>query len=240
MSAAESSRKTAVVLRHLAFEDLGLLAPILTRNGWRIDMRDAPMTDLRDPAIADADLLIVLGGPIGVGDVADYPFLAREIALIEQRMKAERPTLGICLGAQMMAHALGGRVYPGGTKEIGWGRLQLTDAGAASCLAPLAEPDALVLHWHGDTFDLPQGATRLASSPVYENQAFAYGRNALALQFHVEADPARLEEWFVGHTCELGAARVSIPALREATTKAAPHVASCAKRIFARWLKEIA
>ena len=138
-----------------------------------------------------------------------------------------------------MAAALGSRVYPGSTKEIGWGHLQLTDAGMTSCLNPLAEPDAMVLHWHGDTFDLPQRAIRLASSPLYENQAFAYGRNALALQFHVEADPARLEEWYVGHTAELSAAGISVNALRTATTTVAGRVGAQAEQIFKRWLNEI-
>lgn len=229
-----------MVLRHVAFEDPGLLAPALARAGWQYGILEAATADLTQQTIADADLLIVLGGPIGVGDVSDYPFLTREIALLEKRLARDRPTLGVCLGSQLMAAALGARVYAGPVKEIGWAPLQLTDEGRASCLAPLGEPDATVLHWHGDTFDLPAGATRLASTPAYANQAFAFGRNALALQFHIEADPARLEEWYVGHTVELGAANISIPALRSATAQAAPRIPAQAERIFARWLSEIA
>ena len=138
-----------------------------------------------------------------------------------------------------MAAALGASVYAGPVKEIGWAPLQLTDEGRASCLAPLGEPDATVLHWHGDTFDLPAGATRLASTPAYANQAFAFGRNALALQFLIEADPARLEEWYVGHTAELGAAGISVNALRTATTTVAGRVGAQAEQIFKRWLNEI-
>jgi len=233
-------RRKAVVLRHVAFEDLGLLAPILDRGGWDVAMHDAAVADLDQPTIAQADLLIVLGGPIGVGDAADYPFLTREIALLERRLADNRPTLGICLGSQLMAAALGARVYAGPVKEIGWSALQLTDAGRASCLAPLGEPDAMVLHWHGDTFDLPAGAVRLASTAPYANQAFAIGPNALALQFHIEADPARLEEWYVGHTVELGAAKISIPALRSATARIAARATAQAERIFAQWLGELA
>lgn len=229
-----------MVLRHVAFEDPGLLAPALARAGWQYDILEAATADLTQQTIADADLLVVLGGPIGVGDVSDYPFLTREIALLEKRLAGDRPTLGVCLGSQLMAAALGARVYAGPVKEIGWAPLQLTDEGRASCLAPLGEPDATVLHWHGDTFDLPAGATRLASTPAYANQAFAFGGNALALQFHIEADPARLEEWYVGHTVELGAANISIPVLRSATAQAAPRIPAQAERIFARWLSEIA
>ena len=238
-----SPRRNVVALRHVAFEDLGLLAPLLRSRGWDITLLDVPSADLTDAkvvaSIEQADLLVVLGGPIGVGDAEAYPFLTPELRLIERRLTQDRPLLGICLGSQLMASALGSRVYPGGTKEIGWGQLQLTDAGTASCLAPLADPDAMVLHWHGDTFDLPDGATRLASSPLYENQAFAYGRNALALQFHIEADPARLEEWYVGHTAELGAAGISVKALRAATAQVANRVGAQAERIFDRWLRDI-
>lgn len=235
-----NQRRQAIVLRHVAFEDLGLLAPTLTRAGWDYDILETATADLAQQKIADADLLIVLGGPIGVGDVGDYPFLAREIALLERRLAGDRPTLGICLGSQLMAAALGARVYAGPVKEIGWAPLQLTDDGRASCLAPLGEPEATVLHWHGDTFDLPAGATRLASTPAYANQAFAFGKNALALQFHVEADPARLEEWYVGHTVELGGAKISIPALRSATAQVAARIPTQADRIFTQWLGQIA
>jgi GMP synthase (glutamine-hydrolysing) len=235
-----NQRRQAMVLRHVAFEDLGLLAPALARAGWDHDILEAATADLTQKKIADADLLVVLGGPIGVGDVGDYPFLAQEIALLEKRLAGNRPTLGICLGCQLMAAALGARVYAGPVKEIGWAPLKLTDDGRASCLAPLGEPDATALHWHGDSFDLPAGATRLASTPAYANQAFAFGPNALALQFHIEADPARLEEWYVGHTAELGAAKISIPDLRSATARVAARIPAQAERIFARWLGQIA
>jgi GMP synthase (glutamine-hydrolysing) len=115
----------------------------------------------------------------------------------------------------------------------------LTREGASSCLNPLGEADARVLHWHGDSFDLPDGAQLLASNAHYENQAFAYGRNALALQFHLEADPRQLEEWYVGHAVELAAAKVSIPDLRAATLRLADGLASQASRVFTRWLNDI-
>lgn len=234
-----SSQRTAVALRHVAFEDLGLLRPVLAAGGWEVTYRDVPTDDLADPAIDNADLLIVLGGPIGVYETTDYPFLVNEIALLERRLARNLPTLGICLGSQLMAKALGARVFAGPAKEIGWGQVELTDAGRASCLKPLGEAGAQILHWHGDTFDLPEGATRLAFNANYDNQAFGYGDAALALQFHVEADPHALEAWYVGHTAELSAAKVPVVRLREDTAAVAAGAATQARRIFADWLRQI-
>jgi GMP synthase (glutamine-hydrolysing) len=233
------TRRSAVVLRHVAYEDLGLLAPILHEAGWNASYCEASTQDLNEQLIAQADLLIVLGGPIGVYETDRFPFLLKEIALLERRLAKDQPTLGICLGGQLMAKALGSRVFPGPTKEIGWGHVELTKAGQASSLSPLAETRAVVLHWHGDTFDLPDGAVRLASNAVYENQAFAYGGRAMALQFHVEVDPQRLEEWYVGHAVELSAANVSIPNLRTATAAVASQLRVQASRIFSKWLEHM-
>jgi GMP synthase (glutamine-hydrolysing) len=230
--------RSAFAVRHLAFEDLGLLSNILAVAGWTVSYRDAPTSDLNDPALAGADLLIVLGGPIGVNDSDGYPFLKQEVALLRSRLAQDRPTLGICLGGQLIAHALGAPVYPAPVKEIGWGPVQLTDAGRSSCLGALAT-DAEVLHWHGDTFDLPAGTMHLAATKAVGNQAFSRGRNILALQFHLEADPARLEEWYVGHTVELTAAGVSVANLRAGTHRVAHKLRPQAEAIFGRWLSEL-
>jgi len=233
-------RRSAIAIRHVAFEDLGLLAKILDKAGWSVSFRDAAVDDLGDPAIAAADLLIMLGGPIGVYEVDAYPFLAKETTLVERRLARGLPTLGICLGCQLMAKALGAQVFAGPVNEIGWGRVDLTPQGRESCLAPLGDPHARVLHWHGDTFDLPQGAVRLAANANYDNQAFRYAAHSLALQFHLEADARRLEEWFVGHASELAAAGLSVTQLRATTAAIATEVSQQAERVFNRWLAEIA
>jgi GMP synthase (glutamine-hydrolysing) len=231
-------RRSAIALRHVAFEDMGLLAPIMEREGWNISFCEAAVDDLTHRSIRNADLLVVLGGPIGVYETESYPFITQEIVLIEHRLRRRLPTLGICLGAQLMAKALGGSVYRGHVKEIGWGLIRLTEAGTSSCLKSLGD-DARVLHWHGDSFDLPDAASRLASNPNYDNQAFAYGDNALALQFHLEAEPRQLEEWYVGHAVELAAADVSVTELRAATSKCAKALAQQADRVFTEWLDQI-
>jgi GMP synthase (glutamine-hydrolysing) len=233
------SRRSAVALRHVAFEDLGLLAPIMDRHGWDVSFCEAAVDDLAHRSIKNADLIIVLGGPIGVYETDAYPFLTDEITLLEYRLSRELPTLGICLGSQLMAKALGSRVFKGPIKEIGWGAVELTKEGASSCLDALGDDDAAVLHWHGDSFDLPSGASRLASNQNYENQAFAYGHNALALQFHLEADPRQLEEWYVGHAAELSAEGMSVTDLRAQTLKHKHGLASRAERVFGHWLRQI-
>ena len=221
-----------VAIRHVAFEDLGTFAAVLERRGWTISYRDAAVDDLAAAEVAAADLLIVLGGPIGAYEEDLYPFLGDELRVIEHRLAAGRPVLGICLGSQLMARALGARVYPGTGKEIGWAPLQLTAAGRGSCLAPLGDGTP-VLHWHGDTFDLPQGAGLLASTPRYKNQAFGWERHGLALQCHLEAAAAGLERWYIGHACEIAhTPGLTVPDLR---AQAAAHAGTLEQRAEQLW-----
>lgn len=223
----------ALVLRHLAFEDAGLFAAPLRERGYTIREVDAG-ANAAPAELEFADLLIVCGGPIGVYETDRYPFLADEIKALQRRLEAKRPTLGLCLGAQLMAAALGARVYPGCKKELGWAPLQLSAAGQASSLGVLS--GLPVLHWHGDTFDLPEGASLLASTALYPHQAFAYGRHALALQFHAEADWRRIEQWLIGHTGELSGAGIDINALRAASHQHGPALESAAAQLLNRWL----
>jgi GMP synthase (glutamine-hydrolysing) len=226
---------TTLALRHVPFEDLGALAPLLAQREHIVRYVDMPTADLADVDTLAADLLVVLGGPIGVYENDRYPFLDVEVEWIERRLAAGRPTLGICLGSQLMARALGARVYPSGTKEIGWAPVAMSPRGADSCLRRLA--DTPVLHWHGDTFDLPAGAVHLASTPVCRNQAFSFGEHGLALQFHAEAAGRALEAWFVGHACEIGATPgLSVAGLRAATQRHSAALVERGGACFREWL----
>ena len=142
---------TALAIRHIAFEDLGTLAMAFERYDVAITYVDAGVDDLSRIDPLGPDILVSLGGPIGAYDEHDYPFLIDELQLIEKRLMADRPTLGICLGAQLIARALGARVYPGPQPELGWAPLILSAAGRASPLSALAGEQTPVLHWHGDT-----------------------------------------------------------------------------------------
>lgn len=236
-AAGQARGRTALALRHLAFEDLGHFAPVLEGAGYEVAYVDVGLRDFKNLDPLGPELLFVLGGPIGANDLDDYPFLTDELRLLETRLAAGRATFGICLGAQLMARALGARVFAAPAKEIGFGQLQLSEAGRAGCLAALeAGP---VLHWHGDTFDLPDGAVRLASTPICENQAFAYGRHALATQFHPEAAGEGFERWLVGHTLELSLAGVSVKGLRAEHARLADGLAERARRCLRTWLETV-
>lgn len=232
--------RSCLAIRHVAFEDLGLLAPLLQDRGLAVRYLEAGVDDLAAVDPLQADLLVVLGGPIGANDEGDYPFLTDEVALLRRRLAADRPTLGLCLGAQLMARALGARVYPAAEKEIGWAPVRLTAAGREGCLRHLDGELTPVLHWHGDTFDLPAAAAHLAATAVCPSQAFRHGERALALQFHAEAGGRALERWFIGHTAEIGATPgVSVPQLRADTARHSATLREQGRRCFAEWLEAV-
>jgi GMP synthase (glutamine-hydrolysing) len=228
--------KSCLVLRHVAFEDLGTLAPILAQRGFEAQYLDVGVDALEPAQVEDSDLLVVLGGPIGVYEEDAYPFLARELTAISRRLGALRPTLGICLGAQLMAKALGAKVAPGPAKEIGWGPVELTAAGQKSPLRHLEGRH--VLHWHGDNLDLPPDCDNLAFTMHCPIQAFRQGRNLLGLQFHVEAEAQRIETWLIGHTAELGLARIRPCAIRQDTVRHGAALQHISERVFGEWLDQ--
>ena len=228
--------KTALAIRHVAFEDAGSLAGVLAARGIELRYAEAGIEDLAALDPLAADLLVVLGGPIGAYEEDAYPFVRDELRLLERRLAADRPTLGICLGAQLMARALGARVYPGPAKEIGWKPLLLTPAGAASPLRHIGAEHTSMLHGHGDTFDLPAGATLLASTDLCRHQAYTWGCSALAFQCHPEARTVDLERWYIGHACELAGAGLSVGQLREDSARLGPTLETQGARCFAEWL----
>jgi GMP synthase (glutamine-hydrolysing) len=229
--------KTAIALRHIHFEDVGTLDAVLTEQGYELRYLDPTLDALDSVQVQQAHLLIVLGGPVGAYDEQLYPFLQNELALVRQRVQSGKPILGICLGAQLIARALGAKVYPLGVKEIGFSPLTLTPAGQDSALAKLK--DTPVLHWHGDQFDIPEGGVHLASTAIGAHQAFAVGRNILGLQFHLEANVHKLEQWLVGHASELAQTGINPCALRTAAAAVGDRLTHAAREVFSDWLSNL-
>lgn len=226
--------KHCLALRHLDFEDLGVLAAPIEARGYTIRYVDMPVEPLDPDAASEADLFVVLGGPMNVDQVDAYPWLAIELQAISGRLAAGRPTLGICLGAQLIAQALGASVVKAPRFELGWVPLTLTKVGRASPLSALA--GLPLLHWHGYRFDLPAGAIGLASTPLCPQQAFAIGDTVLALQFHPEIDPIEFEHWLEGNADDLVGHGVDPEVLRQQTHDYGPATANAAQIMLGTWL----
>lgn len=234
----------AFVIQHLHFEDLGNLQPVLQDSGYNIEYFNAVNPDHLDYINKNTcDLLVVLGGPIGVYEEDSYPFLTQEKNIIKQRIEQKQAIIGICLGGQLIASVLGANVYASGEKEIGWKKISAIESSANNQFSKLDQHH--VLHWHGDTFDLPKGAKRIFSSARYPNQGFVYGENILALQFHVEVQPQRIEEWLVGHACEVSGLEVTgleknaVNRIREDTKIHAPILQELAKEMWHDWISNL-
>ena len=194
------------MLQHLDREGPGTIADLCQQRGLGVSIVRLDRGASVPAALETGDVLVVMGGSMGVADMADtrYPFLAREVELLRRVLAKKQPVLGVCLGAQLLAHAAGSRVYPNQRpdalgvlrpwREVGFGDVTLVGSDHEPSLVGLPEKIP-VLHWHGDTFDLPTGAVRLAQNDVCANQAFRIGRHAFGLQFHVETDAALVCAW---------------------------------------------
>ncbi|MGO9230899.1 MAG: type 1 glutamine amidotransferase [Bryobacteraceae bacterium] len=219
-----------LAFRHVPFEHLGRIERELVRRGIGIDYADLYQPGAAAPDPSGYDGLIFMGGAMSVNDGLAY--LEREARWIAEAVEARRPVLGVCLGAQLIAKALGAPVYPNAVKEIGWFEIELTAEGTVDPLFAGAGPRETVLQWHGETFDLPPGASWLASSAACRNQAFRVGSSAYALQFHLEVTPEMIEDW-----CKLDA---NCGDMREVRTPLDPmrnsiRLAELAQQVCGRW-----
>jgi GMP synthase (glutamine-hydrolysing) len=183
-----------VVLQHIACEPPGEYETVLLERGARLHRVELDEGEPL-PDFDRFDAIVAMGGPMSVNDDDELPWLTAEKRAIGEAVRAGMPYFGACLGVQLLAASLGARVYAGPDPEVGVLPVTLTDEGAADPLFAGLPRSFPTLQWHGDTFDLPDGATLLASSPAYPNQAFRVGRAAYGIQFHVEVLPAMAREW---------------------------------------------
>jgi GMP synthase (glutamine-hydrolysing) len=230
--------KHVVILRHVAHEPAGTLELALAKAN--VEFRYLDLFAQR-PEYFDVNEILglaVMGGPMSVNDVEKYPYLAYEPDWIRQTVNLGIPLLGICLGAQLIAKALGAKVYPNEIKEIGWYPLELTRAAADDRLFAGCGPKMTVFQWHGDTFDLPSGAVHLAQSPLCRNQAFRVGPSAYGLQFHIEMTAEMVEDWLTEsvNSRELATVDYIDPkVIRQKTPEELPALQALAAKVLGRF-----
>ena len=229
-----------VVLQHIACEHPGVFSEVMRERGveWvPVELDEGePLPDWRE-----FDGVLAMGGPMGAGDDGDHPWLAAERELVRESVAAGRPFLGVCLGVQLLAAALGARVYEAEPAEVGLLEVELTTEGRADVLfAGIGEP-LVSLQWHGDTFDLPAGAVRLARSAEVSNQAFRVGERAYGVQFHLEVTAEMATEWatvpaYRDSLAETLGAREGAIFIADVGRRAG-ELHPPARRLFANWLE---
>jgi len=236
-SGARRAPPLAVALRHVAYEDLGLLEPWLVWRGWRVRYIDLGLDELCGWDALAPDLLVVLGGPLGAEDDDDFPFLAsRKCAASGRGWMRSGPRWVSASERSSWPVPWGARVRPMGTKELGYFSLELTPAAVGTPIARIgAQP---VLQWHGDVFDLPDGVQSLARTPLCPNQAFMVEDHAMAWQFHLEVAPSRLERWLIGNIDEIRLRSASDELRRQARAQEA-GLQQAAAAVMQAWFERL-
>lgn len=235
-------KKTALVIRHQSCIHLGTFADTLAQNDIETQYIDTFKDDIRNADPLEHDYVIVLGGVFGVYNQDTYPVLKDELAFIKKRIDANKPLLGVCLGSQLIASALGADVYPGKQGfELGWAPLTIHEEGRNSPVRHFDPALTQMFISHGDTFDLPEGAVLLASSQQYANQAYSYGKNILAVQFHPEVDEGLAEELLILLAVKLsgGNPPADIHQVREQTKKNIEALKRQTSKFLNEWLQTI-
>jgi GMP synthase (glutamine-hydrolysing) len=227
-----------LVFQHDPFEDLGVFAEVLEKEGRscrviRLFHGEMPAEDWER-----IRALIILGGPMSANDEEQYPFLRWEKRIIRAAIDEAVPTLGVCLGAQLIAATLGAAVYPGPIREFGWYPITVTPHGQVDSLLGYLPENATVFQWHSEGFGLPPGAIRLASSVNYENQAFRLGKNIYALQFHLEVTPRMIDHWVNARSKELAQAPYVVPdKIRADTQSYSGTLKYCGERFLSEFIR---
>jgi len=225
----------ALVIKHIDCEGLGRLEGIFQRQGVDVTLAH-PYRGETVSGLDGHDFLAILGGPMGVYERDRYPFIDAEAALVREAVTLDVPVLGLCLGSQIVADALGGQVTKHSAKEIGAMSVALTPDGAADPLFRGLDSPLPVFQWHGDTFSIPPRAVRLASSPIAPNQAFRHGRRTYGLQFHLEVTLEMVTAWLEEYAGEIASERLDPEAIRSAAAIDSKRWADLADTVFSRFV----
>jgi GMP synthase (glutamine-hydrolysing) len=232
----------ALVLQHIECEPPGVYEDVLLERGVDIERVELDRGETLPPW-SEFDAMIAMGGPMSVNDADDHPWLTDEKRTIANAVHAGVPFWGICLGVQLLAASLGARVYPGPAPEVGLMNVTLSDSALADPIFEGLPREVLTLQWHGDTFDLPDGAVALAGSPAYPNQAFRWGERAYGVQFHLEVSTEMAKEWATVPAYEEYLERVqgpgALPRLIGELEEAADTMRSRGRTLFERWLDRL-
>jgi GMP synthase (glutamine-hydrolysing) len=228
--------KHVSILQHHECETPGLIADALQHAGIGQRYIHAYKGDSVPQQMGDTAGLVIMGGPQSVYEQAEFPYLRDEMRLIEDALKHNKPILGVCLGAQLLAATLSASVSPGRQKEIGWHRVTPTDFAVSDALFNGLPSSFTAFHWHGDIFDLPRGAALLASSPLTAHQAFRYGKNAYGLLFHLEATPSQVLKMVEAFSDELQTAGLNGTAIKLNAHTHLPALQKIGQQVFARWV----
>jgi GMP synthase (glutamine-hydrolysing) len=233
--------RNLLVCQHVPYEPLGTLDPLLKREGYRIRYVNFGRHPDARPTLDGYNGLVVLGGPMGVGDTDRFPHLAYEAELILDAIERNLPVLGICLGAQLIAKALGADVRRHHEKEIGWYPLATTAAARTDPIFAHFDAREVVFQWHGDTFDIPEGAVHLAETESCANQAFRYGETVYGLQFHLECDEPMIDRWLQvpHHVEEISSTggRIDPHVIRMQTPHHIGRLKSLSDRVFGEFVR---
>ncbi len=225
-----------IVLQHIECEGLGILEDILKKRDIGFKYVKIHKNESLPEKLEHGSGLIILGGPQSVYERKKYPFIAQEEHLIEIAVSRGFAVLGICLGSQLIASACGAEVKPSGKKEIGWHDVTLDPCNMDGCFFGGLPKKIKVFHWHGDTFDIPKSGMRLASSKMFPNQAFRFGKGVLALQFHLEVTEEMIKAWLKEYKKELVALKLDPKKILEDTKKYAPSLKKYAQVMFNNYL----
>lgn len=236
-----ASPPTILALQHISCEPPALYEDMLSARGFQLRRVEVDEGEhVPDPQQFAG--IVVMGGPMGAYETSRYPWLVPELDALRGALTSDVPCWGVCLGAQLLAAALDAKVYPGPRPEVGVGEVHLTAAATDDPVFGGAPARFRTLQWHGDTFDVPDGAVLLASSDAYPHQAFAYGRS-YGLQFHLEVSPALAEEWArvpaYAEALDQVHGAGAMPHLLEAVRANADHTAAVATTLFTTWLDRL-